>query len=131
MEENNDSRILWFYPIPKNRYAINLSASETLSLNSAFMEKVFGQTLMFGYDEVDHAIHIRQTEDGFNLRKNGMIRHNGFISAILESGVRAPARFSVSKHEEGWIAHLTAQKPVVFKAKRKPRTPSGTAMNSL
>jgi hypothetical protein len=125
MSKVNFSEFTWFIPRPKNQLAITIPNLHSLNLNPKLMEEM-PTYITIGVSKAGDRLCLRaQPHSGYRLPKGGGVKDKDLIKLITASGVRLPARYTVWKEDDCWLATLDEHlSPKVNMAKppNKPRT---------
>ena len=113
----------WFHPVPRNKWMVSIPNRQCMNINAALMKEI-PDTILIGYCKENHRLAIREEKkDAFSVPRSGSMKVPRIITAIVESGVRLPARFTIEKSQDLWIGTLEEQSiPTILQNQRPKRS---------
>lgn len=121
----------WFVSKPKTQMTITIPNQKNINLNPKLMEQM-PTYIAIGAKDGGKSLAIRATdESGWRLPKSGSLKKEDYIGWLIAMGVKIPARFSVTREENGWLAVMDELEPPKVNMKKPPRKPRADALRSL
>ena len=124
-------KFTWFTPKPKSLLAITIPNPDRLNLNPELLTQMPSH-IEFGVSKNGQEICIRERlNGGYKIPRNGSIKDSSLISVLTSMGVRLPARYTVQKEDNCWLAIMDEplQRKVIMK--KPPRKPRNSDLHNL
>ena len=118
--EFNEKDFVWMKPKEKNRLAINIPNENDFNINPALRAEL-PRKITVGYIADRMILAIRQADDGYSIPKSGTIRIPELISELTKHNMTFPARFTVEKDADRWIATLVPQQKPIADFRKMPK----------
>ena len=126
-----DNYFTWFLPEEKPPYVITIPNEHTLSLNEKLRKQITGP-IKIGISADGKTICVRPIADsGFRVLNSGRIHAETVIAALLRSGIKLPARYSVQEDEDRWIGVWEAPSAKAVKLQPQMKAPSPRKRKAL
>lgn len=123
MSKVNFGEFVWFVPKPKNQLAITIPNRGVMNLNPKLMVEMPAY-ITIGVNKTGDRLCLReQPYSGYKLPKGGCVKDQDLIKLILSSGVRLPARYTVWKEDDCWLAMLDERLPPKVNMAHPPQIP--------
>lgn len=121
----------WFTPKAKTQMAITIPNQKNINLNSKLMAQMPAH-IIIGVKDSGATLAVRETDtSGWRLPKSGSLKKEDFIRWLIDKGLKIPARFSVTREDNGWLAVMDDPKPLKVDIKKPPRRRNTSALQSL
>ena len=113
----------WYTPRRASQLAITIPNPNHLNLNPKLRTQM-PTHIQIGTKDNGQCICIRECPDtGYKVPKGGSIEDKSILQDIISSGVRLPARYSVEKEDDCWLAILDEDVLPKVSEKKAPRKP--------
>ncbi len=120
-----------FLPDPKNDLAITIPNRDTINFNQKLLPQL-PEYIEIRVGERGSVLGVKENTEGYRISKSGSIKKQGkrVIERLLEHGVRLPARYSVTREGDYWLARLEEQEIPTLNTKkaRRPREKNVTGL---
>ncbi len=114
----------WFLPEVKTDWAITIPNIHCINFNQKLLPQL-PECIEIGVGAGGRVLCVREHAEGYRLRKSGSIKTKGksIIDRVVLLGVRLPARYSVTREGDYWIARLEDQEIPTLNVRKTPRRP--------
>ena len=128
--EGSEKDFVWMKPKEKNRLAINIPNESDFNINPALRAELPNK-IAVGYIADKLILALRQADDGYAIPKSGRIKIPELIAELTKHNMIFPARFSVVKDEDKWIATLVPQRRPMADVRKMPKRKKKPDLDAL
>lgn len=134
MTSINFEEFTWFTPKAKTGLSCTIPNQKTINLNPTLTGQLPAY-ISIGEKEGGKILAIREsdesTESAWKVPKSGSLKKSEWINWLISRGVRLPAKYSITRMDNGWLAVLEEQRPAEIMIKKPNRHPPKDGLQSI